>query len=254
MAPQKFFWLKYIYKFFYKYTDAVVQDSKVSQLASFKYGASILNNEIIEIGIDFEKFNDNLPKGRARKKLNVSDDELIVFSSRGMRPIYNIDVIVKSIPIVKKSFNKVKFIFCSNYGELSKISTDFIKENNLDENIIFTGYLNHDNDMPYFNRDADVVVSIPSSDSSPFSVYEAMATKTPVIVSDLPWLKDKFLPGKHLIVIEKINEIILGNKIIRVLESKSNLDLTQAYNIVYNNINVIKENNKLDNLYKKLFN
>ena len=34
---------------------------------------------------------------------------------------------------------------------------------------------------------ADLVVSVPSSDSSPKSVYEAMFCKKPIVVSDLKW-------------------------------------------------------------------
>lgn len=34
---------------------------------------------------------------------------------------------------------------------------------------------------------ADIVVSVPSSDSSPKSVYEAMFCKKPIVISDLEW-------------------------------------------------------------------
>ena len=38
----------------------------------------------------------------------------------------------------------------------------------------------------YYNA-ADIVISVPSSDSSPKSVYEAMFCGKPVIISDLEW-------------------------------------------------------------------
>ena len=63
--------------------------------------------------------------------------------------------------------------------------------------MIFTGRLDHNKEIKYYYADADVCVSIPSSDSSPFSVYEAMATKTPVIVSDLPWVSENFDKNEH---------------------------------------------------------
>lgn len=251
-APIIYPWLKYIYRFFYKYTDAVIQDSKIAQDAGLHYGAPTACNEVIEIGIDFTIFNDKVIKGKARKKLGIKNDDLIVFSSRGMKEVYNIDIIIKSIPKVKIQFPNVKFVFAANIGDFSENIKSFIDNCDLNDNILFTGWLDHENEMPFFNRDADVVLSVPSSDSSPFSVYEAMATKTPVIVSDLPWLKNKFIPNVDLMIVPVRDEEALSSKIVQVLKNKNVLNLESAYNIVYNKINMVKENNRLEILYNQL--
>jgi glycosyltransferase involved in cell wall biosynthesis len=49
-------------------------------------------------------------------------------------------------------------------------------------------------------RAADVVLSIPSSDSSPRSVWEALACGRPVVVSDLPWARDELEDGRHAVL------------------------------------------------------
>ena len=51
--------------------------------------------------------------------------------------------------------------------------------------------------MPDVYRAADVVVSIPSSDSSPRSVWEALACGRPVVVSDLPWAREELEHGRR---------------------------------------------------------
>jgi len=43
--------------------------------------------------------------------------------------------------------------------------------------------------MPTLYRAADVVVSVPSSDSSPATAWEALACGRPLVVSDLPWAR-----------------------------------------------------------------
>ena len=48
------------------------------------------------------------------------------------------------------------------------------------------GYIKYEKMQLYYNA-ADLVISVPSSDSSPKSVYEAMFCGKPVIISDLPW-------------------------------------------------------------------
>lgn len=251
-APLKYPWLKYIYRFFYKFTDAVIQDSKIAQEAGIKWGAPLQNNELIEIGVDFSIFNEKVEKGIARKKLGINNDDPIVFSSRGFKPIYNIDIIINSIPLVKKLFTDVKYVFASNYGDLTDDMKQYINTNNLNDNVLYTGWLSHEEEIPFYNRDADVVLSVPSSDSSPFSVYEAMATKTPVIVSDLPWIEGKFEEGKNLIVVPARDHKSLSDLIIKVLNKNLSVDLDSAYNVVFHKINMVKENARLEKLYLQL--
>jgi glycosyltransferase involved in cell wall biosynthesis len=43
-------------------------------------------------------------------------------------------------------------------------------------------------------------VSLASSDSSPRSVWEALACARPVVVSDLPWARDELANGQGLLV------------------------------------------------------
>ena len=49
-------------------------------------------------------------------------------------------------------------------------------------------------------RAADVCVSIASSDSSPRSVWEAMACGAPCIVSDIPWVHELIRHEQHALV------------------------------------------------------
>ena len=49
-------------------------------------------------------------------------------------------------------------------------------------------------------RAADVCVSIPSTDSSPISVWETLACGRPCVVSDLPWAHAELRPGEDVLV------------------------------------------------------
>jgi glycosyltransferase involved in cell wall biosynthesis len=71
--------------------------------------------------------------------------------------------------------------------------------------------------MPDVYRAADVVVSIPSSDSSPRSVWEALACGTPVVVSDLPWARDELEAGQSALVVSLEAERV-ADAIVRVLD------------------------------------
>ena len=66
---------------------------------------------------------------------------------------------------------------------------------------------------------ADVCVSIPSSDSSPRSVWEAMACGCPVVISDLPWVRELIAPERDALVVP-IEAHAVSAAIRRVLEDR----------------------------------
>jgi glycosyltransferase involved in cell wall biosynthesis len=248
LAPKWYPFLKRFYRHYWKYADGSTQDSQIAKENAGRYMPVGMINETIEIGIDFTIFNDQVEDGWVRKKYQLKKRP-IIFHSRSLTPIYNVDTIIKSIPIVKNHFEDVCFMFAGSEESLDKESKDFIRENQLEESIIFCGWIDHQSEMKYYNKDADILVSIPSSDSSPFSVYEAMATKTPVIVTELPWYEGKFIPGKHLLCIPVKDVDALGNTIISLLKKEVAVNVDDAYAIIYKKINMISENSKLEKMF-----
>lgn len=253
VSPAKYPFLKTYYSVFFKYADGIIQDSQLSQIAGMEYYSSSNStpNQVIEIGVDFKIFNKNVERGVARRKLKIGDNPF-VFYSRGCSKIYNVETIIKAIPIVKEKFNDVKFVFTGSKDKLNSELLQFITINNLENQVIFCGFLDHELEIKYFYTDADVVISIPISDSSPFSVYESIACYTPVIVSDLPWIKGKFVPDKNILTVPPMDDRILAEHIYQVLEGRINLDLESAYNVVYEKVNMETENSKLELLYSRL--
>ena len=71
-------------------------------------------------------------------------------------------------------------------GEYYNSLVKRVKKLELDNQVIWLGRLSY-NEMSKIYNAADIILSIPTSDSSPKSVYEAMFCKKPVIVSDIDW-------------------------------------------------------------------
>jgi len=252
-TPNKYKFLKPLYKHFYKKVDGIIQDSKLLYECSLNYIPAEKNdyNLIIEIGIDFNIFNETVSKGVVRKRYNLGDRP-IIFHSRGISDLYNFDIVLKSIKIVKKVFPDCIYIFTTTLEKLNIKQKEIIISNNLEKNILFVGFQDRYKDLKYFYRDANINLSVPSSDSSPFSVYESMACLTPNIVTDLPWLYNKFIPGSHLITCAIRDEESLAYHSIELLEGKIKVDLKAAQKVVFEQINLFKENQRLENLYETL--
>jgi glycosyltransferase involved in cell wall biosynthesis len=254
-TPKKYRILIPYYKLFYKKVDGVIQDSQLLQKCSLKYGAIRDSNfnRVIEIGIDFQTFNKNVTQNVIRKHYNL-ENRPIVLHTRGIKQLYNLDIVLKSAVDVCKKIPNVVYIITTDYGKLDQKLKKFIADNKLINNFLFVGFQDRKKELKYFYRDANVVISVPSSDSSPFSVYESMACLTPVIVSDLPWLYSRFIPDKHLITVPVRSSEKLAASIENVINSNNLLDLHSVYRIIYNDINLYKENTKLESFYKFLLN
>jgi glycosyltransferase involved in cell wall biosynthesis len=256
LTPRKNRFLVPFYKTYYKQVEGVIQDSELLYEKSIEYGALDNKelNQVIEIGIDFSIFNPEVEKNIVRNKYHLSGKRIILHT-RGNEPLYNLDIILLSLANVIKRIPDIVLILTTSFEKLSFRNQRIIKINGLFPNIVFVGFQDRISEMKYFYADADLVISVPSSDSSPFSVYEGMACKTPVIVSDLPWLYSKFIPGKHLLTVPVRDSEALADSIINYFATKLKIvDIDLAYKVVFEKINLKKENGRLEEMYYKILN
>lgn len=160
-------------------------DSIFLQEQGYKVGAKKSNNFIIQNGVDSDIF---FPQANdLRHSYDVGDDEVLIFSPRAITPLYNIDTILQAVHELVCKGLKIKcmlsFAFGDDYSDQLKKQAKDLK---IDDHILWLGYLTYVDMAQHYNA-ADLVVSVPSSDSSPKSVYEAMFCKKPIVVSDLKW-------------------------------------------------------------------
>jgi glycosyltransferase involved in cell wall biosynthesis len=73
--------------------------------------------------------------------------------------------------------------------------------------------------MAAYYRAADVCVSVASSDSSPRSVWEAMACGLPCVLSDIPWVPELIANEKHALVVP-IDEVAVAEAVGRLLDDR----------------------------------
>jgi len=169
----------------FKRANITTGDSLLLQKQGYKVGAKKRNNYIIQNGVDTSIF---FPKNNnISQKYGVTQDEVLIFSPRGITPIYNIDIIIDGLNLLIKKGYRIKCMFAFAFGnEYSDRIKKKIEEYGIESCVIWLGYLSYNEMADHYNA-ADVIVSIPSSDSSPKSVYEAMFCKKPIVVSDLEW-------------------------------------------------------------------
>ncbi len=236
------------YQYAYRLAKAVVQDSFSAQQAGIALGAPKNPNEIIELGIDTNIFNPYIEQGRFRKQYKIPMDATVLFSPRAFCSLYNIPLIIKTIKPIIDEFPNTYYVFCT-YVKNRKYQSKIEK---LSDNVIFLGYLDNERDMPQIYRDSDMVLSIPDSDSSPRTVYEAMACGSTVIVSDLPWIQGKFVDGKELFVTDITNPDQLLTMIREIIQKRKYIDREAGYDKIKDILDYRNSAKKLRKLYQSI--
>jgi glycosyltransferase involved in cell wall biosynthesis len=146
--------------------------------------------EIIRWGIDPEQFRP-MDAHPLRRDLGIDADAPVVLCPRGFGPIYNIDTLIKSFADVRKQIANATLVLFEfrQDDEYRKRMDSIIEELGLKDHIIILGDIAH-GDMPLYYNLADVVVSIPSSDGMPQSLFEALACESVAVISDLPHYRE----------------------------------------------------------------
>ena len=143
---------------------------------------------VIQWGVDTTVFSpdgDNL-----RANLGLVGQE-VVLSPRNFTALYNQDRILAAFAMLQQRRPQA-FLLMKNYGGdpeiIAAIERD-IEDRGLQERVRILDTMRYE-EMPALYRTADVTVSIPSSDATPMSLLEAMACGSPVVVGDLPSLRE----------------------------------------------------------------
>ena len=100
----------------------------------------------------------------------------------------------------------------------------------------------------------DLVISIPSSDSSPRSVYEAALCKKPIIVSDLSWSHEFFSNTDSLVKIAVRDSDALLKILIDFLTNRSKYELfaNKSNKIALEHFDFHTNMNKMESLLQEL--
>ena len=150
---------------------------------------------LITHGVDLERFAPtDEPREAVRARLGLGPGR-VVLGPRTLLPLYNPETIVEAFALVADEFPDARLVL------LSLFTSEFGLADRIDPaRVHLAGRIDHDAMADYF-RAADVCVSIPSSDGSPRTVWEAMACGCPAIVSDLPWAKDMIVAGRDALIV-----------------------------------------------------
>ena len=190
ITPKKSRLQKFLTQYALKRADLITCSGENLKKEMIKLGADHVKIRIIHHGVDTQEFNPQ--RGREfRDKLGLRGVPVVI-SIRKLKPIYNVEMLIRAVPLVLEHEPQASFIIAGD-GEQKKYLERLATSLGVSENVRFVGWVPHD-ELPNYLASADVYISTSLSDGASISLQEAMACEVPPVVTGIPanreWIKD----------------------------------------------------------------
>ncbi len=180
--PQQNPLVRWAVEFSLRKADWVTADAESLCEAAREIVGDKIEVRLLQWGVDPSQFDQSL--GEQALLQWRGDAEVVFISNRRLRPIYNIDVILRAFAQALPRMPKVRLLVVGDDTERGKLEA-LSRELGIHEHTVFVGWLPQE-ELHMALLASDVYVSVPSSDSTALSLLEAFAARLPVIVADLP--------------------------------------------------------------------
>jgi glycosyltransferase involved in cell wall biosynthesis len=240
-------YIKIMQNYYLKNTDAFIAVSNYTKNLVPK----LENISLIYNGINLQKFMNFDKKQRIENPFNFLDNiklPKILFVGR-LLSMKGLDTYIKSIKQVLKK-KKAYFIFAGqgNIKKWKKLMT------NIPEKYYkFLGYVEYEK-IHYLYNKSDIFVLPSLTESFPLTVMEAMASKLPIIATNVGGIPELIENNKNGFLVEPLDYKNLSDKIIKLIENKKlkNKFIKSSLNSIKNKFTAKKKAEKTYKLYKKI--
>ncbi|MCP4440184.1 MAG: glycosyltransferase family 4 protein [Aureispira sp.] len=162
---------------------SIKQQNKVKELVPNVKAEAL---HLIRSGVLIHEFmHETLPK--------MDKENLVVFSPRTMKPLYNQDIILNAFNTLLKDYPNATLRMINNHpnSDYGKQLKDQVAKLGIDKNVVLLPSQSTEGMHQEYVK-SDVVVMIPTTDGTPVSALEGMLALRPVIVGDYDYDKDLF--------------------------------------------------------------
>lgn len=219
--------------------------------------------ELIKLGFDLERFNQNIEEKRTqfRDKYLIDDDEVAIAITGRLVPIKNHKMFLEAVAQVLNKTSKKIRIFIVGDGESRKEIEDKAKELELDfvdftleqrkATISFTSWLK---DVDVVNAGVEIVALTSLNEGTPVSLIEAQASGKPIATTDVGGISNIVIPGKSALLSPSDDADAFANNLLKLVEDKALRDEMsgKAKDFVMEHFHYSRLVNDMSELYYRL--
>ena len=208
--------------------------------------------ERINFGTDLELFKRGPTSGVLKERLGIAGTPVVI-STRDLRKIYNIEMLIEAVPLVVKRHAETKFVIAGSGPEERRLKT-LVEALGVDKSVRFVGRV-LPGDLPEYFRIADIYVSTSRSDAGlAASTAEAMACELPVIITDFGDNREWVREGENGFVVPTDDAAGLAERV-SVLLDDERMRRTfgqRSRRIIEERNNFAVEMKKMERLYEQV--
>lgn len=189
-------------------------------------------------------------------KYNVKDDDIVILSPRGLRPVYNNALIINAFKaLIEKGHKNIKLLILG-----SKNDTEYpryqamVKDLEMEKEIVFVGKVPYQEMVHYYNL-SDIVISVPLNDGFPATICEAYACAKPLIISNIPGTSEIFKHNINGFIVAPNDVSSLTNYLAKIIQDKLLRNRFSRMNLEQSNIFEFQKMHKvIVDIYKSVLN
>jgi len=170
----------------------------------------------LALGVDTDLFSPTRTSPELVQRLGGLGSP-IVLSNRNLRPVYNVELLIRAAPLILKRIPNTRFVICGD-GEERKRLQAVASDLGLGSSVLWEGAIPHET-MPYYLASADVYVSTSISDSTSLSLQEAMSCQLPPVVTDVPSNREWVIDGVNGFIVPQDDAQALADRVVQLLQS-----------------------------------
>lgn len=254
------FYLKVLSKFILRIVDKNIGISNnVSNKILNSFSLPLGKVQSISNGIDLSKFHPRSIKSKDIKKLkeefNINNDDFVVGNVANIKNVKNHIFLLKAFKKFIQNNTKSKLVIvgksldCENDNSI-EILINYINKYNLRNNVIITGYREDVHNLLHI---MDVFCLTSYKEGLPLSIIEAMASKLPIIGTDVDGIKDLVEEGKNGFLVNLSDVATLTDRLVMLRQNKSLRNRLGEYNgLICENFSVKKCIKAYENIFKQI--
>jgi glycosyltransferase involved in cell wall biosynthesis len=191
IAPKKWRVVGALARLSLRSADLVTANSESLLRAALELDAPADRSQVVQFGVDIDEFTAGPDPAAIRARLGLQGRR-VVFSPRTIAPLYHPRVVVEALAQLPPDVVVLMSGFRARPDELQAVEQRAAALELTDRVTILPEI--DQAEMADFYRLADVVVSVPESDSTAAVLLEALACEKPIVATDLAsvgeWLRD----------------------------------------------------------------
>ena len=191
-----------------RHADAVIALSPHMRRELLLRGVPAEHIQLADLGVDLERFSPAPEPADAGPP--------VILSFRAGTELYNLDVVLDAFRVVRRRLPSATLVLVTGDAPLAEGVQVRLDELAGADVVQFRGHVAHA-EMADYMRAATVGVSVPRSDGSPNSVWEALATGLPLVLSKLPQIEERVGASGAAVFVEPRAEAVAA-ALIGILE------------------------------------